>query len=107
MVYSHNKGKGVIDRGFGTRKIFIHKQVSYNRFLQRIKREVFPGGPENATYYIADSSGVAIMSGEIISVEDAAGNEQKLQWTLETFLKVSNIRYQSRAKFFCVKKTSG
>ena len=97
----------MIDRDFGTRKIVIHKQASYDRFLQHIKREVFPGGPENATYYIADSSGVAIMSGEIISVEDAAGNEQKLQWTLETFLKVSNIRYQSRAKFFCVKKTSG
>ena len=106
MVYSNKKGRGVVDKEFGARKIFIHKHASYDRFLQRVKKEVFKDGPESASYYIADGCGVAITGGENITVEDAGGKEQTLQWTLDTFLKMSNIRYQSRAQFFCVQKTS-
>ena len=104
-MYSHKKGRGIVDREFGTRKIFIHKRASYDRFLQRIKKEVFSGGLDDASYYIADGSGVAITGGENITVEDASGNENTVPWMLDTFLKMSNIRYQSRAKFFCVQKT--
>ena len=106
MLYSHKKGRGVVDKQFGTRKIFVHKHASYDHFLQRVKTEVFHDGTENASYYLADGCGVAITGGENITVEDAGGKEQTLQWMLDAFLKMSNIRYQSRAKFFCVQKTS-
>ena len=106
ILYSHKKGRGIVDKEFVARKIFVHKHTLYERFLQRVKKEVFHGGPENASYYNADRCGVAITGGENITVEDAGGKEQTLQWTLDTFLKMSNIWYQSRAKFFCVQKTS-
>ena len=56
---------------------------------------------------LADGCGVAITGGENITVENAGWNEQTLQCTLDTkFLKMFNIGYQSRAKFFRVQKTS-
>ena len=51
--------------------------------------------------YIADGCGVATTGGENITVEDAGGNEQTLQCTLDTkFLKMFNINQEPNS-FVC------
>lgn len=39
-MYSHKKGRGIVNKEFGTRKIFIHKHASNDWFLQRIKKSL-------------------------------------------------------------------
>ena len=56
-----------------------------------MNKEIFSGGPYDASYYIADGSGVAITGGENIAVEGASGNGNTVPWMLDTFLKTSNI----------------
>ena len=103
MVYSHKKptknlgtrlGRGIVDEGFCTENIFIHKHASHIwSIFAASKNEVVNGGPDDASYYIVDGCGVAITGGENITVMDGGGNEQTLQWTVDTFLKMSNVQY--------------
>ena len=56
-------------------------------------------------YYITDKLGQPLCAGDgMISVADAEGKEQCHPWTLSLYLKVSGVKYPSRAGFFCVKK---
>ena len=57
---------------------------------------MFPEGPKDAEYYIAESNGNRI-DGDDIILDDPSGGERKLTWTLAMYLKVSGVRYLSRA----------
>ena len=93
-------GRGIVDKGFGTGKIFLHEHASHMIIFAGSKNEVVNGGPDDASYYIADGCGVGITCGENITVEDAGGNEQTNQWTVDTFLKLFNCQILLCAKDF-------
>ena len=78
----------MIDRGFKTQQIFVHKQAPYSLVVQKMKCEIFGSDAPSGEYYIANADGA----------------EQKVPWSLETYLKVSKIKYQSTARFYCVQK---
>ena len=60
-------------------------------------------------FYIADSKGVPISSGGSISMdlESSGENTKEYEWTLERYIKLSRIKYPSKARFFCVMKDKG
>ena len=61
-------------------------------------------------FYIADSKGVAIWNGDKIEVDvEGSGLEKarECDWTLEKYIRLSNAKYPSKARFFCVKKEKG
>lgn len=70
--------------------------------MELITRNTFPILP--ADYYLADGGGFPIASRDKITVDKEDGSEEKLPLTLQMYVRVSNIKYQSRAKFYCVEK---
>ena len=40
-------------------------------------------------------------------MDNRDGTEQQMPWTLQNWLKVSGIRYQSKARLYCVQKMAG
>ena len=58
------------------------------------------GWPRETRYYLADSSGVQMTS--LLKVESHDG-EVEVPWTIPLYLKISGMKWQSRARFFCVR----
>ena len=44
-------GRGIVDKGLGTEKIFLHKHASYMIIFAGSKNEVVNGGPDDGSYY--------------------------------------------------------
>ena len=84
--------RGVQRRNFGTRNVFVHKDCSYERLLEKCRNVVYPGDAEGS-YYIADSSGVCIGSESTIKVDKGDGTECEVPWTLATYIKLSHMKY--------------
>ena len=55
-------------------------------------------------YYLSDSSGLPITTDGKIIVHKRDGSCESHTWTLKNWLNVSGIRYQSRARIYCVQK---
>ena len=62
---------------------------------------------QHNTFYIADSRGVAIWNSDKMEVDTGKGISKKCEWTLSNYIKLSRIKYPSKAKFFCVKQKKG
>lgn len=58
---------------------------------------------KRSEFYLADSKGVPIWTSDTISM-DAEEGEQHVPWTLCNYISCTNIRYRSKAKFYCVIK---
>ena len=66
---------------------------------------VFPDGPtKNCEYYVANGRGMPICTDEYIQIDDDEGKEECIPWTLQAYIKLSSIKYASKARFYCVKK---
>ena len=61
------------------------------------------------SFYIADSRGVEIWNSDEVKVdvESSGQNQESCEWNLERYIKLSGIKYPSKARFFCVKKVKG
>ena len=73
-------------------------------------QELFSEEEQESNYfYIADSRGVAIWNGDKIEiyVEETGQTVQECDWTLEKYIKLSGMKFPSKARFFCVKKEKG
>ena len=57
------------------------------------------------SFYIADSRGISICKSDTLCVEDKGAGEKNIPWTLMSYIKYSNVRYPSKAKFYCVGKS--
>lgn len=57
-------------------------------------------------FYIADTRGVAVWSGDSIAMDlESSGERTKeCEWTLDQYIKFSRIKFPSKARFFCVKR---
>ena len=54
---------------------------------------------------IADSRGAEVWNGDKIKLDSSEGPAQEeCVWTLGQYIKLTRIKYPSKAKFFCVKK---
>ena len=57
-------------------------------------------------YYLSDASGLPITKDGNIVLHNRDGSSETHVWTLTSWLNISGIRYQSRAKLFCVEKST-
>ena len=83
--------------------------MNYQRILAKCKAVVFPDSTaaDSDDYYIASGRGMPICSADYIRVDNANGIEEKIPWSLETYIKLSCTKYLSKARFYCVKKPRG
>lgn len=73
--------------------------------LSKCVQEIFPEDQLKYDFYIADSRGAEVWNGDSIELDVEQGGErtEECQWTL----KLSRIKYPSKARFFCVRKKKG
>lgn len=109
MEYDHNRVKGTLDKSFPSVKLAFHKDCSAAVMLTKCKDSVWPeesAWPEasnNYQYYIADGTGTAVGL-SAFNIDLPSGAKETLPWTLSNYLKVSNIKYPSRLRLYCVRK---
>ncbi len=97
----------MVDRSFTLVKLPFRKSCTYDRMLQKCVTELYPDHPEQGVeYYIADGSGLPICAGETIRM-DCDDGEQEIPWELQSYIRLSNQKYASRAQFYCVQKFTG
>ena len=96
MYYCPKCGRGVAIQG----NMILQRSTTYKRMLERCI-EVYP--ETHAQFYVADSRGFAIWNGDkiVINLDDGP---QKRQWTLGRHIRLSNVKYPSKAKHYCVHK---
>ena len=65
--------------------------------------KLFGAVKKNYEYFLADGSGIAIDSCSFdLNLPD--GSKETLPWTLSNYLRVSNVKYPSRVRLYCVRK---
>ena len=107
MYHCPRRGRGVLIKAFPAKQVVFRRDCSYERMLEKCQQEVYPEPQAGAKYYIADSTGVDICGSGFIMVDNEAGEEERLPWTLDTYLLLSHKKYPSKARFYCVQAVSG
>ena len=105
MYHDDKLGRGKVDRTFTLMKVNFDREETYNRMLEKSKRLVWGEFSEGDNYYLADGSGSCIEQSQF-EVGTNSGKQEVLPWTLSNYLKVSNIKFPSRARIYCVWKRS-
>ena len=52
----------------------------------------------------ADCRGVGVWSSDDTAVDGVDGTKQEVSWSIATYIQLSNTKYPSKARFYCVKK---
>lgn len=102
MYYCERRGRGIAIRSSAQNMVF-RRDCSYQRMLERCMEVYSDDERQNSEFYVADSRGVPIWSSDKITVDTEEGQEE-LEWTLIRHIKLSNVKYPSKAKYFCVRK---
>ena len=90
-----------------TQSVVLRKDMSYQRILEKCVSVVFPEDelPSNEyEFYIANGRGMSFHSGDHILIDNDDGNEESIPLTLEAYTQLSNVRYASKTRLYCVKK---
>ena len=104
MYHCQRRNKGILDKQFVAQSMVFRKDVTYPRMLEKCISMVFPDdSSDGGKYYMSNGRGMPICDGEYIRVDNDEGEEELIPWTLETYIKLSNIKYASKARFYCVK----
>lgn len=77
--------------------------------LSKCVQEIYPDvDKQKFEFYIADSRGAEVWNGDKIAldVEQSGEKTEECKWTLQKYIKLSRIKYPSKARFFCVKKNN-
>ena len=101
MNYNSKTPKGVKDRSYTPIKIPFHKENTYQQALEKAK--IVWKGTSKSNFFLADGTGSSIYC-ENFTLDMPDGSTETLPWTLSNYLRVSCIRYPSRARIYCVYK---
>ena len=110
MYHCYRRGKGIHVRGGKLKNVLMRTDCTYHRMLTKCVQELFSEEEQESNdFYIADSRGVAIWNADKIEVdvEGIGQTARECDWTLEKYIKVSGMKFPSKAHFFCVKKEKG
>jgi hypothetical protein len=110
MYHCEKRGKGIQIRGSKTKNILLRGDCSYDRMLIKCVPEHFSEEEQDKyDFYIADSRGAEVSSGDKFAVDLEGSGERTVecQWTLERYIKLSRMKYPSKARFNCVKRERG
>ncbi|CAI8021362.1 hypothetical protein GBAR_LOCUS12679, partial [Geodia barretti] len=107
MYHCYKRKKWVLDGQYVTQSLVFRKDMNYRRILETCVSVVFPDDDLESSeceYYIANGRGMSIHSGDFIQINNDDGEEECIPWTLEAYIRLSSIRYASKARLYCVKK---
>ena len=107
MTHSRKQGRGIMDRSFKPIRMCFRRDCSCERMLEKSKAQLYSTQCQGASYYMADTSGTRVCIDGFIIVDKADGSEQQVPWTVETYIKMSNMKYPSKARFYCVEELPG
>lgn len=103
MYYCPKRGRGVVMRGEAAQNMIFRRSTTYKRMLERCMEVYNQEEREGAEFYVADSRGCRIWSDDKIVI-DLDGGPQEMEWTLGRHIRLSNVKYPSKAKYYCVRK---
>jgi hypothetical protein len=104
MEFDLGKMKGMMDRKFINIKIPFHKDCSGIDMLDKCKEAVWGAeAGKDYEYFLADGSGTTLDTNSF-SIDHPNGVKETLPWTLNNYLRVSNIKYPSRLRLYCIRK---
>lgn len=83
--------------------MFFCKDCTYQWMLEKCKEVYSEEEQKSAEFYVADSRGIPIWNSDTIKINVDDGTEE-LEWTLSRYIKISNIKYPSKARFYCVRR---
>ena len=106
MYHCDKKGKGIHIKGGKLVNVLLRSDSSYEHMLTKCVQEIFPDEDKNKfDFYIADSRGAQVWNGDSIRVD--GDEETECPWSLGQYIKLTRVKFPSKAKFFCVKKAKG
>ena len=104
MEYQPDKLRGVLDKSFVSVKVPFHKDCMSKDMLKKCQENVWGTGDDaHYTYLLADGSGTVIGETDF-NIDLPSGERETLPWLLANYLRVSNIRYLSRLRLYCMGK---
>jgi len=109
MYHCPRCNEGILDRQFVAVSVVFRKDMTYKSVLAKCTSVAIPEATstDGGEYYIANGHSMPICDDQYIRMDNEKGIEEKIPWTLETYIKVSHIRYASKARFYCVKRSTG
>ena len=104
MEYDSDKMRGVLDKSFASIKLPFHRDCTAQDMLRKCRENVWPGAKDTGhyRYSLADGSGTCI-GDSAFSTDLPDGGKESLPWTLNNYFWVSNIKYASRMRLYCVR----
>ena len=106
MRYEECLQRGMLDRSWKLSKLSFHRESSYGTVKKICQEATWPEEEEGATFYVSDGSGVSIEK-ERLEVMSDDGRKNYVSWTLGNYLKISHIKFPSRARLYCVRVPKG
>lgn len=98
MHHDEKLGRGRADRSFPLMKINFDREETYERMCEKSRKILWKHYGDGR-----DGSGSCIEKAQF-EVTTTNGQKEVLPWTLENYLKASNVKYASRARVYCVLK---
>ena len=83
MKYSYCARKPVPDREFGSVRVFVFKDETYQDLVDKCKMHVYPEAAhlDSAQFWLGDASGNRIKSGDLILMSDSDGSQKRVPWS--------------------------
>ena len=81
--------------------MIFHRSTTYKKRLEKCI-EVYPEEEQsNAEFNVSDSRNFPIWSSDM-TVIDLDDGPQEMAWILGRHIRLSNVKYPSKAKYYCV-----
>lgn len=97
------------------KKIYLNKHTKYQAVLAKVREELYGSLGEASNsgssavtgveYYLADSTGLPVCQDGSITAQGDDGQDVKVPWTMDNFMKAAGYRWQSKVRLFCVRKS--
>jgi len=101
MIHDDKTSRGKADRHYSMMKINFDPENGYEEVLKKSQRLTWPG--IKGKFYLSDGSGSSIQQPQF-EITGADGSTDIIPWTLENFIKISNAKFPSRTRLYCVRK---
>ena len=105
MEFDSEKMRGVLDKSFPSIKLPFHCDCTSKDMLRKCREHVWPAAgvkDSNYQYSLVDGSGTSIGHSDF-SIDLPDGGKETLPWTLSNYLRVSNVKYPSRMRLYCMR----
>ena len=100
MRNSHTLRRPIADKEYGTIRVFVFRDETYEDLVNKCKYFVFPEIVHNkdAEFFLCDASGNRIGNENLLMIS-ADGTQESVPWSLSQYFRVRGVKYPSKVKF--------